>query len=239
MQLLVDTHTHTILSGHAYSTLDENARAAHKKGLEGFVCSDHGPVMEGGAIGYAIPILTQAPDYIEGVRVFAGTEVDVMPDHSLGLREEFLSKTDFAIASLHDIVYGAGNCESPTDAMIAALQNPYIDTIGHPGNPLFQVDHEAVVLAAKKLNKVIEINNHSFHHRPGSKENCTKVARLCMKHDVRITVSSDAHLCYRIGVFDNAVQMLEEVGFPEELIISRNLSAFDAYLEERKKRLQG
>ena len=43
MKLLVDTHTHTVASGHAYSTLRENALFAAKKGLEAFCCTDHGP----------------------------------------------------------------------------------------------------------------------------------------------------------------------------------------------------
>lgn len=236
MQLLIDTHTHTVLSGHAYSTLTENARAAHERGLEGFVCTDHGQSMEGGAVDFTVSVLSLAPECIEGVRLFVGTEADIMPDHSLGMSDRFLAKTDFAIASLHDNVYGLGDCRAPTDAMLAALQNPYIDVIGHPGNPLYEIDAEALVLETKKLNKVVEVNSHSFKYRAGSEKTCTEIARLCMKHDVRITVSSDAHMCYRVGMFDDAVQALESIGFPEELVISRNLSAFGAYLDERKAR---
>lgn len=69
MKLLVDTHTHTVASGHAYSTLRENALFAAKKGLEAFCCTDHGPGLAGGAPDFIISVLQGLPDVLEGVRM--------------------------------------------------------------------------------------------------------------------------------------------------------------------------
>lgn len=237
MKLLVDTHTHTVISGHAYSTLTENAKEAYKKGLEGFVCADHGPAMVSGPPDFTVATLAGLPEIIEGVRVFAGAEANIMDQYgTLDMRDCYLRMTDYAIASLHEIIIAPAGRKHDTDAMISALNHPYVDVIGHPGNPSYDVDHKALVLEAKKLSKVIEINNHSFRYRKGSKGPCTNIMKLCMKHDVRITVSSDAHVCYNMGLFDSAIAVLEEIGFPEELIVSRNLDVFTSYLTERGKK---
>ena len=103
----------------------------------------------------------------------------------------------------------------------------------------FQFSTMLVIYGFGILNdKLIEINNHSFSFRKGSSPICRKFIRLCKKHDVRICVSSDAHICLRIGIFDDAILALQEENFPEELIVSRNLSSFREYLSERKNRIE-
>ncbi|MEG1656008.1 MAG: phosphatase [Christensenellaceae bacterium] len=238
MKFLVDTHTHTIASGHAYSTVRENAQEAFKIGMEGFVCADHGPTVQGGAPEFILSAIQFLPDYIEGVRVIKGTEANIVDyKGSIDISEKNLKYTEFAIASLHGIVLKAASKTQNTDAMIGALNNPYIDVIGHPGNPTYEIDRVALVKEAARLNKPIEINNHSFVFRTGSDVNCKDFIELCKKYGVRIVVSSDAHNCYSVGKFEVAAHAVQEANFPQELIASRNLAAFMEYLEERKKRL--
>ena len=78
MKLLVDTHTHTVASGHAYSTLRENALFAAKKGLEAFCCTDHGPGMKGIVPAFSLNVLMSVPDEIEGVRLIRGCELNIL-----------------------------------------------------------------------------------------------------------------------------------------------------------------
>ncbi len=239
MRFLVDTHTHTIASGHAYSTLKENAEEAYKKGLEGFVCTDHAPAVEFCAPDYILSsVLRFVPDEIEGVRLIRGIELNIMDeDGTVDLPAERLQYTEFAIASMHDITYDDRGLQGNTSAVIGALQNPYVDVVGHPGNAMYPIDREAFVKEVARQNKLVEVNNHSFEFREGSKENCIKIINLCKKHNVRITVGSDAHTCYSVGRIDLAISALEECGFPEELVVCANLERFLAYLEERKKRV--
>lgn len=238
MELLVDTHTHTVLSGHAYSTLVENAREAFMRGLQAIVCTDHGPAIKGGAEEYSIGILKGSQEFMEGVQVFTGTEANIINhDGEIDISEEALKKTDFAVASLHEIVIEPKDRITNTETLLKVLNNPYVDTIGHPGNPIFEIDEEALVLETKRLKKVIEINSHSFVFRKGSTPNCTKIMKFCKKHQVRITVSSDAHICYNVGEFSAAVAILEALQFPIELIISADIVSFIRYVEERRYRL--
>ncbi|MGI6152468.1 MAG: phosphatase [Christensenellaceae bacterium] len=238
MNLLVDTHTHTVLSGHAFSTLVENAKEASEKKMHAIVCTEHGPGIEGGAPAYVIGVLRGMQEYMENIQVFVGTEANIMDhDGTIDIPERFLEMTDFAVASLHDIVIDPGDQKTNTETLLKVLDNQYIDAIGHPGNPYYPIDPHALVLETKKQNKVIEINSHSFAFRKGSTENCIKIMKLCKKHGVRITVASDAHISYDIGEFSAATSILEALQFPEELIVSRDIESFLAYVYERKSRL--
>jgi len=237
MKLLVDSHTHTVASFHAYSTLKENAVAAYEKGLEAIALTDHGPNLTGGAAPPFIisSVMRFLPDYLEGVRVIKGVEANIVDhDGNVDVEERFLAFTEFGIASMHVGSIQNGGAIRNTDALTRVLHNPHIHVIGHPGDPRFPIDMEAFVMEVARLNKIVEVNSHSFEARKGSGENCAKIVGLCKKHDVRITVSSDAHSCYHIGEFGNAEALLEECGFPEELIVSTSAAKFLAFLEEHR-----
>lgn len=240
MELLVDTHTHTTFSGHAYSTLMENMTWAAKKGLEGIVVSDHTETIPGVQPNFTIKLQKLFPETYEGVRILRGCEANIIDyQGTIDISGFLLTIPQFVIASLHKgVAIQPGTKAQNTEAMLGALDNPYVDIIGHPGNPAFEIDLKAVVLHAKKRNKLLEINNHSFLHRQGSGPVCRQIIALCKKHGVRISVGTDAHLCLKIGDFQYAREALEELGFPEELVVSRSMAAFDEYLEERQARLQ-
>lgn len=237
MKILVDTHTHNVLSGHAFSTLLENVLYAAKTGMEGIVNSDHGPLIPGASPDFCLNVLRTVPPEIEGVRVWRGIEANIMDNTGkLDISRGYLKMTEFAIASMHEVVVPPTNREEHLAAYMGALANPYVDVIGHAGNPSFDVDREALVRAVRDAGRLIEINNHSFKFRPGSETNCSEIIRLCIQYDVRITVSSDAHFAYCVGHFESALAALNEIGFPEELIVNRSRKSMEAYLVERLAR---
>ena len=238
MKLLVDTHTHTVASGHAYSTLNENVEAASAKGLQGIVVTDHTEGVPGAQPNFLMMVLNTIPDESKGVRIIKGAEVNIIDyEGKIDMDEPYLSVADFVVASLHDCAISSGSKLENTSALIQALHNPNVDIIGHPGNPAYEIDAEAVVKEAARLNKLLEVNNHSFAFRKGSDGVCRSIMRLCKKHGVRISVGSDAHSSFKVGGFDSAIAALMEEGFPSELIVSRNIETFDAYLAERTRRI--
>ena len=115
-----------------------------------------------------------------------------------------------------------------TEMYIGALQNPYVDIIGHPCRPGVAFDQLEVVRAAKSLHKCLEINDHTFGETPKAADNCRALAVKCAEEGTSIVVSSDAHSAWMIGEFSLAEKMLEEIHFPEELIANRTLDAFAA-----------
>lgn len=238
MKALVDIHTHTVLCAHAYSTIFENLTVAAERGLQGIVISEHCLDMADVRFPAAIVYQRHLPKEYRSVRIFRGIEANI---HNyageVDMSERYFPITDFAIASLHDVVLKPGTREQNTSAMIGALGHPYIDILGHPGNPVFEIDQEAVVREAGRLGKMLEINNHSFVARAGSENNCRRIADLCKKYGVRICVGSDAHVCFDVGIFDKAFSLLEDAAFPEELIVNRDIETFLGYLSERTQRV--
>lgn len=238
MKIEVDTHTHTVLSGHAHSTLMENAAAAARIGLKGIVLTDHGPAIPSAPPEFNLSTLAYLPEYIEGVRVYHGVEANIIDyEGTIDLREKYLKMTDYVIAGLHEIVIRTGGLEKDTAAVISALQNKYVDIIAHPDNPSYSLDYEAVVKEASRLNKLMEINDHSFEFRKGGAANAKLLIELCMRYGVRVAVSSDAHSAFGIGRHESALRVLKQHGFPSELIVNQTTERFEAYLEERRIRI--
>lgn len=239
MRIEIDTHTHTLLSGHAHSTIVENAHLARKAGLKGLVITDHGPNVRGASPEFAIGTYYMIPEKIEGVRIYKGIEANTINyNGEIDIPPRYLKMLDFVIASMHDLSIKPGTLEQNTGAMIGALQNPFVDALGHPGNPLYEVDYAAVIQEAKKQNKMLEINNHSFTARKGCQENCALIIRLCKENGVRIIISSDAHICFAVGNFKHALTEIAAMDFPKEMIVNRTVQSFEAYLQERKKRIE-
>jgi putative hydrolase len=238
MRIEVDTHTHTVLCGHAFSTVEENARFAKKVRLKGFTVTEHGPAMKNCPEAYHINTLITVPDYLYGVRVYKGVEANILDyEGNIDIAPKYLVKLDFAIASLHDAVMDPGTQAQNTNALIAVLNDPMIDCIGHPGNPIFPIDQLAVVKEAARKGKILEVNNHSFEYRTGSRPFCNTLIGLCAEYGVRMAISSDSHFCRTLGNYEKAYDAMKEMRFPESLIINLTKKRFEAYLEERKVRI--
>ena len=106
MTLEVDTHTHTILSGHAWSTLRENCCAARERGMKGLCLTEHAPGIEGGAPSFIPHSQRMLPQEVEGIQVYQGIEVNIL-DHQnhLDIPEEYLKLCEFVIASIHSHMF--------------------------------------------------------------------------------------------------------------------------------------
>jgi len=238
LKLVLDTHAHTVACGHAYSTIKEIAEEAAKKGLELIAITEHGPSMPGTTRPYFFSNIRIVPPEIFGVRVLKGIEANIMDeDGRLDLDDVHLSRLDIVIASLHDVTIQPGDVDHNTRAMINAMKNPYVNIIAHPGNPTFPIDIDKVVEAAKQYRVLLEINNHSFTARKGSYDNCLKIAQKIKEIGWQIVLGSDAHICYDIGKFDDAMDIVDKAGLTEENIINTSADKLLNYLKSKGKNL--
>ena len=235
----VDTHTHTIISGHAWSTLTENAIAAGERGMKGLCLTEHGPALIGGAPEYTPHSQRMVPPEVNGIRIYKGIEANIMnPSGEIDIPERFLKQTEYAIASYHSlggIDIKIGSEDENTEAYLRLMENPWIDVIGHPDSPSVPCDLEALVLSAKKNGKLCELNNNriaSGLYPSGMRE----FIQLCKKHDQRVVVSSDAHFHTMVGNVTAMMDLLEELDFPTELVVNLKIDRFEAYLSERENR---
>lgn len=90
-----------------------------------------------------------------------------------------------------------------------------------------------MVLAAKEHHTLLEINNSSLkptRNKPDARENNLTILRLCKKYEVPVILGSDAHISFDIARYDNLYELLQLTGFPEELIMNRDVKSFKEYL---------
>lgn len=236
MQILTDLHTHTIASAHGYSTIYENICAAKEKGLEMIAITDHAPSMPDAPHPWHFLGLDNAPKFYNGIKVLSGVELNIVnKSGEIDLEEGILKKKiDLVIASIHGVTYKEPAGGDHTETWLNVIENPYVDILGHSGSPEYPYDIDVVIKAAKAAGKCVEINNHSFSARPKNIERCREIALACKRLGAYIVVNSDAHFMGQIGTFEKAVTMLEEIDFPEELIMNLNSDRFIKYIENKK-----
>ncbi len=225
MKALIDLHTHALSSGHAYSTVKENIEYAKINNLKYYGISDHGINMPGGPHLFYFQNLKVIPSEVNGVRVLRGMEANIIDydGNTDAVFDEYTTGIDYLIASLHTVCLEPGTKEENTRATINAMDKPLVKIIGHPDDGRYELDYEAVVKAAKEKNVLLEVNNSSLNQgafRPNARENYKELLDLCKKYKLKIILGSDAHICYQVGIFDNAEKLLEEVDFPKELVIN-------------------
>ena len=235
MKYVLDAHTHTIASGHAYSTIMENAAYAAEAGLELLGITDHAPAMAGGNQPSYFLNFSTIPREISGVEIYMGAELNIMDyDGNIDLDEFYLQRMDYAIASLHPPCIPFGTMEENTNAVLKAMENPYVKILGHPGDPRYPIDCKAIVDKAVETETLIEINDASLipnGFRKGSEVYIGEILKLCQKKNFPVILASDAHFATHIGKFDNALRLINEAGFPEELIINRSKELFKNFLK--------
>lgn len=225
MKCIIDLHTHALASGHAYSTVKENIEYAKINGLKYYGLSDHGRTMPGGPPLVYFQNLKVFPKEVDGIRILKGMEANIIDyDGNIDVEfDRFLKGLDYLIASLHTVCLEPGTKEENTRATLNAMDHDLVKIIGHPDDGRFPLDYEAIVKKAKEKNILLEVNNSSLNpesFRPNARENYRELLDLCKKYRVRIILGSDAHICYQVGVFDDAEQLLEELDFPKELVIN-------------------
>ena len=234
MQIVADLHTHTIASTHAYSTVYEMARGAKNRGLIAIGITDHGPDMVDGPHEWHFSNLDILPRQIEGVTVIRGIEFNICPGGELDhMKESSLKPIEFALASFHECCFVPATKAEHTEALEVVLRDKRVNALGHLGNANYDFDKEYIISQCNQYDKLVEINGNSFAIRKGSQENCTEIAQLCKKHQVPIVLNSDSHIEYRVGYVDHALSMLEEIEFPEELIINSSRERLDTYFRGR------
>ncbi len=238
MDFLVDLHTHTVASGHAYSTVYENAAAAAERGLKIMAVTDHGPALPGGAHEYHFWNMRILPDEIKGVRILTGVEANIVnAKGELDLDNDSLRQLDVVLVGLHPLCgYEPGNAAQNTDVLIRAMSNPNVHILAHPGNPWFPIDSERIVEAAGRNNVLLEINNSSFvKSRPGGEEMTREVARAAFESGLDIILGSDAHLASLVGGFEQAEAEATAIGFGAERIINTDPDRVMRFLRSKRE----
>ena len=238
MDIKIDTHVHTVASGHAYSTLNDYIEIAKKKEMQMFAITDHGPAMPGSCHLYHFANLREIPRVIDGIEILKGVEANIIDyDGSLDIPDEILKKLDLVIASLHPPCIESRDVETNTNTLINVCKSGKADIIGHSGNTSFEINKYDFVRAAIEYDVAIEINSGSFDgHRIDSWDNCVEIARIAKELGAYVTTGSDSHIDKRIGDFKKIYKIFDIVDFPEELVITSSKEKLKQFLKERRNK---
>ena len=231
---LMDLHTHTIASGHAYNTIYEMVNSAAHKGLHLLGITDHGPAMKSAVPQNYFNNFKMLPRELYGIHVMFGCELNILNyDGEIDLPESILAKLDYAVASIHKACYSVGTVSQNTSACVKAMENPYVNILGHPDYMTIPVDYETLVLAAKENDVLLEVNSESLNPRcarVGARQNYYHMLELCKQNGVSIILDSDAHCEIDVGNHHESISILKEIAFPDELVANTSLKQAAKYI---------
>ena len=238
MRIEVDSHTHTIASGHAYSTLAENIKNASARGIKLLAVTDHGPQMPGAPHFWYFMNMRVIPRIMHGVGVLRGVEANIINTKGeLDIDETIHQQMDIVLGSLHEPIIFPSKTIAHTKAVIKAMASGKIDIFAHGGNPAFPIDAVEIAKAATHYNVLVEINNSSFTtSRQGSKKNCIALAEAVASQGGYLTFGSDAHIAERVGDFRECVNLIKAIGIPKKRILSRKGEKFLQFLKSKNKK---
>lgn len=236
-QYLADMHTHTIASGHAYSTVKEMVQAAEEKGIRLLGITEHAKRMPGTCSDMYFLNLNVIDRKIGNVELALGVELNIIDyDGNVDMGAELLGRQDIAIASMHTPCLKPGTKQQNTNAYIKCCENPRIHIIGHPDDGRYPVDFDALTDAALATHTLLEVNNNSLapnSFRENTRENDREMLLLCKKKGVPVIIGSDAHFYSRTGSHENAENLMREIDFPLELVMNRYPEKIKQYINYR------
>lgn len=233
-KISLDVHTHTIMSGHAYSTLQEMAAVAQQKGLDILGITEHAPGIPGTCDPIYFRNLHVVPRQMGSLRLLLGAELNILDTSgTIDLDETIYPLLDLRIAGIHLLCWQGGTIEENTQGMVNAIRNPWTHIITHPGDGTAELLFEPIVLAAKETNTLLEINNSSLNPVRGKQKalaNNLEILRLCKHYEVPVILGSDAHFSASIADYGFVWPLLQETDFPDQLIVNYNPRQFLEYI---------
>ena len=198
-----ELHCHTVASD-GKSTIAEMAGAARELGYEYVAITDHsathgfGNDVSPDELRRQIERVRRVDAVLDGIRVLAGSEVNILRDGSLDYEDSLLAELDWVVASAHT-AFGMGE-QAMTERMVRAIEHPLVDAIGHPTGRLIErresyaIDLPAMFEAAARTGTLLEINAN-----PDRRDLSDVHARSAVRACVTIVIDSDAHRMHTLA----------------------------------------
>jgi len=239
-----DLQMHTTASD-GKNSIEEMAEAARKLGHEYIAITDHSKAvtvangLDEKRMAAHIKKLRAADEKGLGIRVLAGSEVDILKDGSLDYSDEILAQLDVVVCSIHS--HFNLDRAAMTERMLAAIENPYTQIIGHPtGRVLLRrdaldYDMEKVLDACAKHGVAMECN--SYPDRLDLKD---VYLRMCKEKGVKVVISTDSHNTANLSFIRYGVTMARRGWLEKKDVINTlPVKEFLGALRGKKKKVAG
>src|SRR6476646_2995085 len=183
-----DLHTHTTWSD-GKDSLEDMVAAAIERGYAYYAICDHSQRLRGDLLQQQAEQIDALNELVAPFRILKGIEVNVRPDGTLDVSEEELATRDWVVASVHSRFD-----HDPTERVMAAMESPYVDCIGHVTNRKIgkrspsAVDLDRVLDGAIATGTFLEINS-----QPDRLDLSDVHARAAREAGVKVAIDSDGH----------------------------------------------
>jgi len=234
-----DLQMHTDASD-GKATVGEMVEAAQSLGYAYIAITDHSPRMSmAGQSPAELRAQWKAIDRLNtrlpGIRVLKSVEMDILESGKLDLPDDLLAEADYVVATIH---YGLKQSEKQlTDRLLRAIENPWVDAIGHPTGrivpvrPSYPLDFDVVAKAAANAKCLLEINGSERLDLPDT------LAAAAKAHGVRFVLSTDAHNQRELGFMRFAVAVARRAGLTAaDILNTRPLGEFLKGLRRSRNR---
>jgi DNA polymerase (family 10) len=227
-ELKGDLHTHTDWSD-GKDTLETMVAAAAAKGYEYYAICDHSHRLRGGRLERQRAEIERLRPLVP-LRLLRGVEANITSSGELDIAEDELASLDWVVASLHH-----GFDKSPTERLLAAMENPFVDCIGHPtGRKLGRregsaIDLERVLEKALETGTFLEINS-----QPDRLDLRDTQIAAAAKAGLRLVVDSDAHQVAALDYVEFGVGQARRAWLEADDVV--NTRSWDAVEQLRKQR---
>jgi DNA polymerase (family X) len=192
-----DVHMHTVETD-GKNTIEEMAEAAMARGYKYMAITDHSKNLafangldDKRAVAH-IEKIREVNAKIEGIKIFAGIEVDILADGDLDLSDDVLAQMDLVIASVHSVFNQEP--EKMTERLLKAIENPNTSILGHPTGRIqlrrdaYQFNMDAILTAAARHKVAMELNSY-----PDRLDLNDVHLRQARQRGVKIVINTDAH----------------------------------------------
>lgn len=236
-----ELHAHTTESDGSMPLL-ELVQRAKDRGFHTIAVTDHSrsSVQANGLsidrLLRQIDAVREAEARVGGIRVLAGSEVDILVDGSLDYPDDVLAQLDLVVASPHASLRQAPDLA--TARLVRAARHPLVHILGHPtgrlvnGRPGLELDMHAVIAAARESGVALEINAH-----PARLDLRDLHARMAIEAGVPLAIDCDVHARDGFDVLGYGVQVARRAGAgPEQVINAWDAARLHAWIAGRRGR---
>ncbi|MFA5764100.1 MAG: PHP domain-containing protein [archaeon] len=238
----MDLHIHSVASHHAYGTIYDICKEASKKKMQIIALTDHSPMNQFDEKIWHFGTGYRAPKSIDGVRLLWGAEANLINlNGDLGLPEFLQKKLEFLAFGYHktqpgeigvDEKFAKATEDEITNAMLKALDNPYVKLVTHPCGYKSTFDYKKVINKALNNNILVEINVSKF--KKDLEDNNLNPYKWTIaaakKNGKKISIGTDSHFLHEIGDDSIILEHWDELGLEKEIIINNYPNELMKYL---------
>jgi putative hydrolase len=221
-----DLHLHSDWSDGG-ATIEEMARHAIELGHQYMALTDHSPNLgvarglSAQRLGEQLEVVEQLNAELAPFRILTGIETDILADGTVDQEPELLERLDVVVASVHSKL--AMDPEAMTARMVAALENPNVDVLGHctgrlvvgRGRAESRFDPAQVFAAAAEHDKAVEVNA-----RPERLDPPMRLLAMVVEHGCKVSIDSDAHATWQLDWQPYGCHRAAAAGVPLDRIVN-------------------